>query len=426
MADDLGYGDLASYGHPTIRTPRLDRMAREGMRFTQFYSASSLCSPSRAAFVTGRLPLRFGLNRVLPPVSSRGIPESELTVGELLKQAGYLTACIGKWHLGRKNKFLPTENGFDVFFGLPYSNDMSRPNNRSILYRLSVIPKLPLMRGTEVIEREPDQSQLTRLYTEESIRFIRRAVREDKPFFVYLPHTFPHIPLAASEAFRGRSAAGLYGDTVEEIDWSAGEILDALAELGIDENTLVFFTSDNGPWLAKKSRGGSPGPFREGKGSTWEGGVRVPLIARWPGRIPAGVTSQAFATMMDFVPTFAALAGVELPSDRIYDGAGISSVLFDGSAGREPLLFFWVQQELRAVRYGRWKLHLVTNQPETGTRSTVAHDPPLLFDVLLDPGEQYNIAAERPEVIQEILGLIEEHKETFGADPTAFGSSPEV
>jgi arylsulfatase len=413
MADDLGYGDLASYGHPTIRTPNLDQMAREGMRFTQFYSASSLCSPSRAALLTGRLPVRFGLNSVLPPVSGRGIPASEMTIGELLQSAGYLTACIGKWHLGRKDRYLPVRNGFDVFFGLPYSNDMSRPNNKNFFYRLSVVPKLPLMRGTEVIEREPDQSQLTRRYTEESIRFIRRAAAEAAPFFLYLPHTFPHIPLAASESFRGRSAAGLYGDTVEEIDWSVGEILSALEELELDRRTAVFFTSDNGPWLAKTTQGGSAGPLREGKGSTWEGGVRVPLIARWPGRIPAGVTTRAVATTMDFAPTFVHLAGVRLPEDRPYDGADITDILLENSPGAERVVFFWVQQELRAVRYGRWKLHFMSNQPRNGTRATATHDPPLLYNLLTDPGEKYNVAAERSDVVQEILAHVAKHRKTI-------------
>jgi arylsulfatase A len=414
MADDLGYGDLASYGNPTIQTPNLDRMAAEGMQFMQFYCASSLCSPSRAALITGRLPVRFGLNAVLPPVTRRGLPAEELSLGELMQSAGYVTACIGKWHLGRKRQYLPPLNGFDYFFGLPYSNDMSRKNNSSaFIYDFRVVPPLPLMRGLEIIETEPEQALLTGRYTEEAIEFIKKAAEQDKPFFLYLPHTFPHIPLAASDRFRGKSARGLYGDTVEELDWSTGEILRTLSELGLDENTIVFFTSDNGPWLSKKDGGGSAGPLREGKGSTWDGGLRVPLIARWPGQIPANVRTQAFATMMDVFPTFASLAGAEVPDDRIYDGVDISDILFENAAGVEPLLYLWVRQELRAVRSGPWKLHAISNAPENGTRKTVRNSPPLLFHILRDPGEKYDVAADHPEVVNRILEMMSEHRKSI-------------
>lgn len=411
LADDLGYGDLGVYGHPSIRTPHLDRMAAEGMRLTQFYSASPLCTPSRAALMTGRLPVRFKLNGVLPPVTNDGLPGDELTLGEILQKAGYRTACIGKWHLGRKPRYMPAHHGFDLFFGLPYSNDMSRRNNPGHpIYRLRVVPPLPLMRGLEVIEVEPDQSQLTRRYTEEAVQFLRDASREGRPFFLYLAYTAPHPPLHASERFLGRSRRGLYGDVVEEVDWSVGEVLDELRRLGIGRDTLVLFTSDNGPWLAKKEMGGSPGPFREGKGSTWEGGVRVPLVARWPGRIPAGVKSPAFATMMDILPTFAAAAGVDLPRDRTYDGADLASVLFENGAGREPLLYLWVRDELRAMRKGRWKLHAITNHPAKRTRRTRAHNPPLLFDLATDLREERNVAASNPEVVGELDALMEEHR----------------
>ena len=413
LADDLGYGDLGCYGHPTIRTPALDRMAAEGMQFTQFYSASSVCSPSRAALMTGRLPVRFGLNAVLPPVTRRGVPSTELTLGELLQSAGYATACIGKWHLGRLTRYLPLQNGFDRYFGLPYSNDMSRLTNHALFYRLRVIPPLPLLHGNDVIEEEPDQRQLTRRYTEKAVRFLHDAAASGKPFFLYLPHTAPHPPLFVGEAFRGRSARGLYGDSVEEIDWSTGEILRTIAELGLDENTLVMFTSDNGPWLAKHEAGGSAGLFREGKGSTWEGGLRVPLIARWPGHVPAGIRTPAFATMMDILPTLAALAGAALPDDRIYDGADISDVLFRNAPGREPEIFFWMRHELRAVRKGPWKLHLITNHPASGSRRATHLTTPLLYNVLADPGESHDLAAEHPDVVDELLRLIERHRKTI-------------
>ncbi len=412
LADDLGYGDLGVYGHPTIRTPNLDRMAREGMQLMQFYSASSLCSPSRAALMTGRLPVRFGMNAVLPPVTNRGLPEKEFTLGEALQQAGYVTSLIGKWHLGRKRRHLPLNNGFDRFFGLPYSNDMSRKNNpKHPIYRLRVVPPLPLMEGTYVIEREPDQSRLAQRFTERALRFMRFAVQQRKqPFFLYLAHIAPHPPLHPGERFRGRSPRGLYGDVVEELDWSVGEVLEEIRRLGIAEKTLVIFTSDNGPWLAKKENGGSPGPFREGKGSTWEGGVRVPCIAWWPGHVPAGVKSRAFVTMMDILPTFAALAGAELPGDRPYDGADVSDVLFENAPGREPRIFLWIRQQLRAYRRGPWKLHVVTNYPANGTRKTTIHDPPLLFNVEEDPGERFDVAAEHPDIVRRMLAEMEAHR----------------
>ncbi|MFQ5799591.1 MAG: sulfatase, partial [Bacteroidota bacterium] len=309
FTDDMGYGDIGCYGHPTIATPNLDRMATEGMKLTQFHVASSVCTPSRAGLLTGRLPIRSGLTRVLIPQSTGGIPDEEITIAELLKGAGYATACIGKWHLGSKPKYLPLNHGFDYYFGIPYSNDMSpgtQPNNP--LFKDQ--PPTPLIRNFTVTnpDKEPDQRYLTKWYTEEAIHFMQ-ANAGKKPFFLYLAHTMPHVPLFVSEKFRGKSLRGLYGDVVEELDWSCGEILKTLRKLGIEDNTLVGFTSDNGPWLGKKLDGGSGGLFYEGKVSTWEGGYRVPAIFRWPGRIPAGVTTCAFATTMDLFATFTKLAG---------------------------------------------------------------------------------------------------------------------
>jgi arylsulfatase A-like enzyme len=397
LADDLGYGDLGCYGHPTIRTPNLDRMAREGMRFTQFYSAAPVCTPSRAALLTGRLPARSGLTRVLNPKSTGGLAASEITVAELLKPLGYATAIVGKWHLGHLPQYLPTRHGFDSYFGIPYSNDMN--------------PR-PLLRDDKVIEEEPDQNYLTQRYTEEAARFIRASAKARKPFFLYLPHTFPHVPLHASPKVRGQSPRGLYGDVVEELDWSTGEVLRVLRESGVDRNTLVVFSSDNGPWLIKKQEGGSAGLLREGKSSTWEGGMREPFLARWPGRVPAGVVTQAFGTLMDLFPTAAKISGAAMPAGREYDGVDLSPVLFENSPGREPLHFYYNAETLCAVRRGPWKLHLTSNEPATGG-GFLKHEPPLLYNLTVDPSEKYNVAAENPAVVQEVLAVIARHRQTF-------------
>lgn len=415
FADDLGYGDLGVYGHPTIRTPNLDRMAAEGMRFTQFYSAAPVCSPSRAALLTGRLPMRSGVSRVLNPFSEGGIPDHELTLGEFLKQAGYTTACVGKWHLGHLPKYLPRQHGFDSYFGIPYSNDMSPTTTANPNYKVKA-PPTPLIRNEETIEHEPDQSQITRRYTEEAISFIRKSHADKKPFFLYLPHTFPHVPLFASERFRGKSARGLYGDVVEELDWSTGEILKTIKELGIDNNTVVFFSSDNGPWLIKKQEAGSAGLLREGKTSTWEGGMREPFIARWPGKIPAGVVTQAFGTLMDLMPTCARLAGVKLPADRVYDGVDISDVLLKNAPGREPLLFYYLNEDLRAVRKGRWKLHVLSSSPTLGGQLE-KHDPPLLYDLLEDPSEKYDVSDSHPAIVRDLLDTLAKHKAELKPGP---------
>jgi len=414
FTDDMGYGDLGTYGHPTIASPHLDRLAAEGMKLTQFYVASSVCTPSRAALLTGRYPIRSGMARVLIPKSSGGLPDSEVTMAEVLREAGYATMCVGKWHLGARREQLPLNHGFDRYFGIPYSNDMSpwaQPDNPTF----KGDPPHPLIRDFEVTnpDHEPDQTQLTRQYTDESIGFIRDQVRQNKPFFLYLAHAMPHVPLFASKEFKGRSRRGLYGDTIEEIDASCGEILKALKELGIERNTLVMFTSDNGPWLGKGLDGGSSGPFKEGKVSTWEGGFRVPFIARWPGMIPAGVTTTAFATAMDLLPTFARLAGGRLPRDRELDGVDVGSVLFQNEPGREALMYYYFVDEVWAVRKGPWKLHLKTVSPAEiagwGNWPVTEHNPPLLFNVETDPGEGFNVAADHPRIVSELKALISEH-----------------
>jgi arylsulfatase A len=403
FADDLGYGDLGCYGHPTIRTPHLDRMAGEGMRLTQFYSAAPVCTPSRAALLTGRLPIRSGMSggtprRVLYPNSPGGLPASEITLAELLKERGYKTACIGKWHLGCLREHLPMRHGFDEWFGIPYSNDM-KPT--------------PLMRGEQVLEEPAVQETLTRRYTEEAVRFIEQ--NRAAPFLLYLAYTFPHVPLFASDEFRGRSPRGLYGDVVEELDASVGRILQALRDTGLADNTLVVFTSDNGPWLVKKLDGGSAGLLREGKGSTWEGGMRVPGIFWWPGKIRPAVRLDVASTL-DLLPTLARLAGASVLTDRVLDGMDISRLLLEGAPLADRPFFYYHESDLFAVRKGPWKIHTmtqVTYREKTPTR----HDPPLLFHLERDPSEQFNVAADHPDVVADLLQEMERHRQTVEPVP---------
>lgn len=406
FADDLGYGDLSCYGHPTIRTPNLDRMAGEGMRFTQFYAAASVCTPSRAGLMTGRLPVRSGMCsdkfRVLFPDSTGGLPHEEMTIAEGLKTAGYATMCIGKWHLGHLPKYLPTHNGFDEYFGIPYSNDME---------------PCPLMRGTEVIEEPAVQETLTPRYTAEAVRFIKQHQKE--PFFVYLPYTYPHVPLHASDKFKKTSRRGQYGDVVEELDWSVGQILQTLRDLGLAERTLVFFTSDNGPWLVKKRKGGSAGLLRDGKGSTWEGGMREPGLAWWPGKIKAGTITAEVASTMDFLPTCLKLAGVTPPTDRIIDGQDMAPILFGTGPGQCDVFFYYRGTHLMAVRKGPWKAHFMTQDAYGPDRKKiVTHDPPLLYNVERDPSEQYDLGHDAPDIVADIRKEVEKHKANLKPAPS--------
>jgi arylsulfatase A-like enzyme len=423
LADDLGYGDLGCYGHPTIRTPNLDRMANEGMRFTQFYAGASVCSPSRAALLTGRLPIRTGINRVLVPWSAGGLRKEEATIPEALKPAGYATACVGKWHLGHLPEYLPTRHGFDRYFGIPYSNDMSprtagNPTYIQQLKQHADAPEYtPLLRGEDLIEKDPDQSQLTARYTEEASAFITDSVKAKMPFFLYMAHTFPHVPLFAGDRFRGKSPRGLYGDVLEELDWSVGEVRHSLSSLGVERDTLVFFTSDNGPWLVQKYEGGSAGLLREGKGSTWEGGFREPGIACWPGKIPAGAVTESFGTTMDLLPTFLKLAGLGVPKDRVFDGADLSEVLLENRPGREPLLFYYLGPELQAVRKGPWKLHLAATNPGIGENWVTCFERPQLYNLLQDPSEKYDVSDSNPETVEDLERAIEEHKRTLQPGP---------
>jgi arylsulfatase A len=420
LLDDLGYGEFSCYGHPTIMTPNIDRMAAEGMRFTQFV-ASPLCAPSRGQLMTGRLGMRTGLTTNFFPWSEGGIPDSEITVGGMLKKAAYATMCVGKWHLGHLPQYLPTRHGFDDYFGLPYSNDMSKATNRAEW--TSRTPPTPLIRGEKTIEQEPDQSMLTQRYTQTATEFIRnfdKAGRAGKPFFLYLAHTMPHQPVAASPPFRGKSQNGLYGDVVQELDASIGEILRVLKEQRLDRNTLVILTSDNGP-----GGSGSAGPLRGAKGTTWEGGVREPCIAWWPGKIRAGVVTPAFGSTMDLFPTFVKLAGLDMPKDRVYDGEDLGPVLFHQDPGREPLFFYYRNsagvpdrvEKLMAVRKGRWKLHIDTvDSPSAASSSDTGL--PLLFDVQQDISERRNVAGRQPDVVKDLLETIKRHQASFTPAPT--------
>ena len=426
LCDDLGYGDLGCYGHPSIRTPHLDRMAAEGLRFTDFYTADSVCSPSRSALLTGRLPVRTGMygdrRRVLFPDSAGGLPATEITIAKALKPRGYATAVIGKWHLGHQPEFSPQRHGFDRYFGVPYSNDMDRTPDSPRGRAAFVDPKaeywnVPLRQNDDVVERPADQTTLTRRYTEEANRFIRE--NKARPFFLYFPHTFPHVPLFASPEFRGRSARGLYGDVVEELDWSVGQLLATLRGEGLAENTLVVFTSDNGPWLTQFEQGGSAGLLREGKGCTYDGGMRVPAIAWWPGRIaPRGVTS-ALATTMDLFATALTLAGAPLPSDRPLDGTDLSPILFGTGRSARETVYFYRGSFLFAVRHGAHKAHFIT-QPAYGPDKPVKHETPELYHLAIDPSEKFNLAAKHPEVLATIARVVEQHKAGLTLAPSQF------
>jgi arylsulfatase A len=406
--DDLGYGDLGCYGSASNDTPALDAMASEGVRFTDFYMASPLCSPSRGALLTGCAPPRIGFGSfdglpVLFPGQAVGLPPTETTVARVLAEAGYRTLMVGKWHCGDQPDFLPTNHGFDQYFGLPYSNDMGRqvgtpsdPDGHQPGY-----PPLPLLDGDEVIEQQPDQASLTGRYVAEVVRFLRR--HREEPFFVYLAHLYVHLPIYVQERFAAASRNGRYGAAVASIDWATEVVLHELAALGLDERTLVIFTSDNGSRAA--GEGGSNAPLRGTKGTTWEGGMRVPAIVRWPGMIPAGATCGELATAMDLYPTFAALAGATLPEDRTIDGRDIGPLLFDpGARSPHDSFPYYLMDDLQAVRVGAWKLHVARD----------GADCRQLYDLAEDPGEATDRSASEPQVVAKLEGVAERWRRELG------------
>jgi arylsulfatase A len=394
LADDLGYGDLGCYGS-SIPTPNLDQMAREGMRLTRFYSASPVCSPSRAALLTGRYPARSGVVNVLMPGSDAGLKSSERTIPRILREQGYRTGCVGKWHLGTTSDCMPNGQGFDEYYGVPYSNDMY---------------PLPMLRDTRVVDTQASLSGLTARFTEQAVDFIGR--NKDRRFFLYMSHTAPHIPLTPSEKFAGRSEQGAYGDVVMELDWSVGEILRSLKDNGLDEQTLVVFTSDNGPWYQ-----GSSGNLQGRKGSTYEGGVRVPCIARFPGNVPAGQTSMGLSSTMDLLPTLTRLAG---DTATQVDGIDIWPLLTGEQEylRREPLLFFdsW---NVQCVRWGPWKLHLSRYNTNAwtvdppGGRFNLPLANPELYHIDNDPGENYDRAPEQKDIVRDLQQQVDRLLLTF-------------
>lgn len=428
--DDMGYGDIGTQGATGWKTPNLDKMAAEGMRFTNFYSAQPVCSASRAGLLTGCYPNRIGISGALFPYHEIGLNPNETTIAEMLKQKGYATAIYGKWHLGHHEKFLPLQHGFDEYTGVPYSNDMWPLSNVGEIlpegHNRLRYPDLPIIEGNETvatITSWEDQDTLTTLYTEKAVDFINRNA--DNPFFLYVPHTMAHIPLGVSDKFRGKSEQGMYGDVMMEIDWSVGEIEKALQTNGIADNTVFIFTTDNGPWLNFGNHAGSSGGLREGKTTSWEGGQRVPFIVKWPGVTPAGTICNKLGCAIDLLPSFAAIAGTSLPALEI-DGVDITA-LWKGNQEAEPrkdILFYYGKNNLNAVRKGNWKLVL----PHTwrsyhtkpgmdghgGPRVSMDVEEPELYNMMRDPGEEYNVIDYHPGKAEELMQLVEEAREELG------------
>jgi len=418
FCDDVGYADVGVFGAKGYKTPNIDRMAAEGVKFTDFYAAAPSCTPSRAALMTGCYPQRVSLPNVIGPSAKIGISSEEKTIAEVLKPLGYTTACYGKWHLGHHPEFLPMRHGFDDYFGLPYSNDMWPKHPTNDKY-----PDLPLIEGERVIEYNPDQTQLTTWYTERSVRFIEK--NKDRPFFLYLPHSMAHVPLFVSDKFKGKSEQGMYGDVMMEIDWSVGQILLTLKRLGIDKKTLVIFSSDNGPWLSYGDHAGSARPLREGKGTTFDGGQRESTIMRWPGRIPAGKVCKEPASTMDILPTVAKLTGAPLPSHTI-DGRDIWPLMSGRPGAKSPheAFFYYRGYALEAVRSGKWKLHLphayrtlAGREGGTGGQPAKYEQAEIglsLFDLEKDIGEQNDVSSQYPDVVERLLSLAEQMRRELG------------
>ncbi|TNF40603.1 MAG: arylsulfatase [Bacteroidetes bacterium] len=422
--DDLGYGDIALTGAIGYTTPNLDKMAASGMFFSRYYSPQAVCSASRAGLLTGCYPNRVGFRGALDHTAKTGINAEEETIAEVLKKKGYATAAFGKWHLGHHKQFLPTNNGFDEYFGIPYSNDMwpNHPTSKNYY------PELPLFEGENVVKTNPDQSQFTTEFTERTISFIKK--NQKNPFFVYLAHPMPHVPLFVSEKFKGKSEQGLFGDVIMEIDWSIGQIMQTLKELKLEENTLVIFTSDNGPWLNYGNHAGSSGGLREGKGTTFEGGQRVPCLMMWKGVISPGTVNNNLVAGMDILPTIAKIAGAPLPDKKI-DGVNIFPLLKGEKVEppRKSFYYYYRNNNLEAVQDGKWKLVF----PHKG-RTYVGFEPGKdgmpgkanensevaagLYDLRRDPGEQYNVMEFYPEVVERLNKMADEAREDLGDDLT--------
>jgi len=419
FTDDQGYADVGCFGVEGFKAPNLDRMATEGVRFTDFYVAATSCTPSRAALMTGCYPQRVSLPHVLGPSVKIGINSAEYTIADVLRPLGHSTACYGKWHLGHYPRFLPTRHGFDDYSGLPYSNDMW-PYHRE---RPGWYPDLPLVEGERIIEYNPDQTKLTTWYTERAVRFIEK--NRDRPFFLYLPHSMPHVPLHVSDKFKGKSEHGVYGDVIVEIDWSVGRILSTLKRLDIDQQTLVIFCSDNGPWLSYGGHAGSAKPFREGKGTTFDGGQRVPTVMRYPGKIPAGTVCRELSSTMDILPTLAKLAGAELPTRRI-DGKDIWPLMSGWAGAKSPheAFFYYQGWVLEAVRSSKWKLHLPHGYRKLGGRKGGTGGQPVkyerakiglaLSDLEKDIGEQHDVSVRHLDVVERLLDLADKMREDLG------------
>jgi arylsulfatase A-like enzyme len=436
--DDMGYADIGPFGATKYPTPNLDRMASEGRRFTDFHVSSAVCSASRAALMTGCYHERINISGALGPTAKIGLSPKEVTIAEICKQRKYATACFGKWHLGHHPKFLPTNQGFDRYYGLPYSNDMW-PRNREKLgndkkekpKKSNGYPNLPMVEQNRVIDPDvtaEDQKQLTTLYTEKAVSFIRE--HRDEPFFLYVPHSMVHVPLYVSSKFAGKSGAGLFGDVVMEVDWSVGEVMKTLKELGLDEKTLVIFATDNGPWLAYGEHAGSAGPHREGKGTAWEGGIRVPTLMRWPGKIPAGTTSDELVSTVDILPTIASLIGAELPKQKI-DGHNIMALMTgpeNTPSPYETMPCYYAQDQLQAIRDPRWKLvfphtyRTLNGKPGGKGGLSVPYESAKtgleLYDMKSDRGETKNVAAEHPDIVARLSVAADAWRKALGDELT--------
>lgn len=437
FTDDMGYGDLSCYGNQITKTPHIDRLAKEGIKFTDFYAAASLCTPSRAGLLTGTYPVRnnmatnFRGECVCFPVDEMGLHPEEITIAELLKQKDYKTAIIGKWHLGDQTEFLPTRQGFDYYYGVPYSNDTDegrfkwRGNNQ--FYDQ---PQIPLLRNEEVIEQPVVQPTLTQRYTQEAVKFIEKNKKE--PFFLYYAHTMPHHPISASDDFLGKSANGLYGDVIEEIDWSVGQITKTLRELNILENTVIIFTSDNGaPRTYKEASNGVLSGY---KGSHMEGGFRVPLLVSWKGTLPEGKVSAGISSVMDFLPTIACITDIELPHDRVIDGMNIMELLTNPTEAESPHAYFayYLMDQMKAIRVGDWKLHLPLDEYIDMWAKDLGSTEAKLYNLKKDPGEKVDLSEQYPDKVEQMIVMArvagnrigDRNKPTPNSRPAGFVEKP--